>query len=589
MRLYDKLMEGIEAVDRALFVDVTADIQKEIKMENSKWQAVNAQRIKANSEASKDTAEVYNEVLKQWIAQIGSSRDRNASTSTMTGYSSSSNSSYLNDGDSSIREALDGAMPNGSLSSNLADAFPTRSFVRFPAAMPLLMMPYVLKAPEVSPTDLDVIRNAVFSVDIINQTVVDESNYITTIRGVPTVSVQDTFQKAVERLRELPAINSRVRLFVLPEYRIPPKSLNVQAEKYSGSSFEPIFLIVSEQAKPRTSGGFENAGAAIALVASIVTSFIYATDVNSFNANFVQQAIAGDESILNRVFLITLGVLGLQVMHDLGHYAMAALYKVKLSFPPIYLPSLQIGLFGSITRFADYPRNRKELFDVSIAGPVSGFLSSLACTFTGLQLTASASPAEAATFPELPIGFFKISFFINELVDWFLHIANIAGDANALIPIHPLLAVGLGGLLINAFNFMPIGRLDGGRVALSIAGRKSANGISFATLIAQGVGLLNASSPLALYWILAVVFLQRGADVPPMDDVSPIVTDEEDRTKGVVWWSRALALAFCVVLTAGILLPVPMDLSSNSLLPSVPDNSIIFSNPPIGTSPSNFI
>ena len=232
MRLYDKLMEGIEAVDRALFVDFTADIQKEIKMENSKWQAVNAQRIKANSEASKDTTEVYNEVLKQWIAQIGSSRDRNASTSTMTSYSSSSNSSYFNDGDLSVREALDGAMPNGSLSSNLADAFPTRSFIRFPAAMPLLMMPYVLKAPEVSPTDLDVIRNAVFSVDIINQTVVDESNYITTIRGVPTVSVQDTFQKAVERLRELPAINSRVRLFVLPEYRIPPKSLNVQAEKY---------------------------------------------------------------------------------------------------------------------------------------------------------------------------------------------------------------------------------------------------------------------------------------------------------------------------------------------------------------------
>jgi hypothetical protein len=74
-----------------------------------------------------------------------------------------------------------------------------------------------------------------------------------------------------------------------------------------------------------------------------------------------------------------------------------------------------------------------------------------------------------------------------------------------------------------------------------------------------------------------------------MDDVSPIATDEEDRTKGVVWWSRALALAFCVVLTAGILLPVPMDLSNNSLLPSVPDNSIIFSNPSIGTSPSNFI
>ena len=69
-------------------------------------------------------------------------------------------------------------------------------------------------------------------------------------------------------------------------------------------------------------------------------------------------------------------------------------------------------------------------------------------------------------------------------------------------------------MFVNAFNFMPIGRLDGGRVAMAVAGRQSAGGISFFTLISQALALLTTSSaisPLSFFWILTVVFLQRGA------------------------------------------------------------------------------
>jgi hypothetical protein len=140
-------------------------------------------------------------------------------------------------------------------------------------------------------------------------------------------------------------------------------------------------------------------------------------------------------------------------------------------------------------------------------------------------------------------------------------------------------------MLVNAFNFMPIGRLDGGRVAMSIVGRQSASGISFFTLLSQALTLLTAagaSSPLSFFWILTVVFLQRNAgtlptrmplllvlmrgyctaDIPPEDDVTPIASDADDADKSPLWAARLLSLAFCVALTAGVLLPVPIDLSS---------------------------
>jgi membrane-associated protease RseP (regulator of RpoE activity) len=264
----------------------------------------------------------------------------------------------------------------------------------------------------------------------------------------------------------------------------------------------------------------------------------------------------------------------------------------------------QSGLFGSVTNLLSFPKTRKALFDVAIAGPVAGFVASLACmlygtahplghhhtlhrcshftTFTchlrtspftpartGLSLTASATPEALATYPAIPAGFLSASFLLNQLVDSFLHVSDAAaaaaGGANPLgivpptqlIPLHPLVPVGMTGLLTNAYNFLPIGRLDGGRVATAVAGRQAAGGISQLALLSQAVAFFSNSSPTVLYWLLVVVFLQRGADLPPEDDVTPVATAEEDRAKGPLWLARAAALMLCTVLTAAAVTPVP--------------------------------
>jgi Zn-dependent protease len=246
---------------------------------------------------------------------------------------------------------------------------------------------------------------------------------------------------------------------------------------------------------------------------------------------------------------------------------------VKLS-PPYFLPSLQIGLFGSITNLLSYPKTRKALFDISIAGPTLGFLSSLALTLYGLTLTTAAAPDVLASFPVLPAGFFSSSLLLDQLIEASLHIKQTAEAAGAtlsptqLVPLHPLVPIGITGLLTNAYNFLPIGRLDGGRVAQAIAGRRTAANIAFFALLGLAASFLSNSSPIILFWSLIVVFLQRGAELPAEDDVTPVATDEEDGRKGPLWLARAAALGLCVVLTAGTIVPVPYDPSLGGGAPS---------------------
>ena len=57
--------------------------------------------------------------------------------------------------------------------------------------------------------------------------------------------------------------------------------------------------------------------------------------------------------------------------------------------------------------------------------------------------------------------------------------------------------------------------------------------------------------------MLLVVFLQRGADLPPEDDITPVATDRDDKNIGPLYVMRALALGLCATLTAATITPVP--------------------------------
>jgi len=530
--LYDAALAAVKASDANLFSEITSDIQKEVTLE-----ANQARRRVQDSDVGlgpalgpEETVRVYDsdQMLQQWMQNIS-----NGTRSTM--------------------------IVNG---SEIDPQGPR--IMRFPASLPLGMLPLLLRAPEVTALDVELLRTQVFTPDLLNNTVFDHSTYLATFRGnpAPGLTTEQVLAAVKKRTAEVPGLDDRVQILVLPDYqsRSPTPSL----EKYSGAKFDPVFTVVSKEVGPTKPHAFLAVATVMSTLTTLVTSFVYSTDLYSLNDDFLAKLTSGDGSVLSRSVSLAVAVLGLQLVHELGHFVAARVHGTKLSLP-IILPSLQIGISGSVMVFTNFLKNRKELFDVSIAGPLFGFLASLGCAGYGLLLTQTASAADIATFPAIPMGFFSSSLLLYQLTDAFLHISRLT-DPTALVPIHPLVGLGVTGLLANALNFMPVGSLDGGRVALAIAGRQAASAISTATLLLQGVSFLENTNILMLFWLIFVVIFQRTPDLPPEDDVSPVASDKDDETKGLAWGGRIAALAVCLLCTAGSLVPQPLQVTQQQAM-----------------------
>ncbi|NJN86730.1 MAG: site-2 protease family protein [Leptolyngbyaceae cyanobacterium SL_7_1] len=204
---------------------------------------------------------------------------------------------------------------------------------------------------------------------------------------------------------------------------------------------------------------------------------------------------------------IALGILSVLAVHEMGHRWLAHHYQVRLS-PPFLIPVLQIGSFGALTRFESLLPNRTALFDIAFAGPALGGLVSFVLLVIGLL----SSHNDAAI--ALPSLLFQSSILVGILARLFLAEAI----QQPIISVNPLVVVGWLGLVLTAVNLMPAGQLDGGRVVQAIYGRKLAGRTTVATLIV--VALAAIINPLALYWLLVILFLQRDLETPALNELS---------------------------------------------------------------------
>jgi len=115
---------------------------------------------------------------------------------------------------------------------------------------------------------------------------------------------------------------------------------------------------------------------------------------------------------------------------------------------------------------------------------------------------------------QLSSEFFQGSILVGTLA------RVVLGSAlhSSVVNVHPLVVIGWLGLVITALNLMPAGQLDGGRIVQAIYGRKTAGQTTLATLIV--LGLVSLANPLAMYWAVVILFLQRDLDRPSLNEIS---------------------------------------------------------------------
>jgi membrane-associated protease RseP (regulator of RpoE activity) len=263
---------------------------------------------------------------------------------------------------------------------------------------------------------------------------------------------------------------------------------------------KPVVIVLPSRNDPRPTSLSQKAFAGILLVATIATTLEAAGILLNFDL------FSQPERYLE-VLPIASGILAILVGHEIGHWLLARRHQVRLSWP-FFLPAVQIGSFGAITRFESVLPNRKALFDIALAGPAAGGIISLLMLIAGLLLSHQGS------LFQVPNQFFQGSILVGSLA------RVVLGSAlqSPLVNVHPLVIIGWLGLVITALNLMPAGQLDGGRIIQAIYGRKTAGRATLATLIL--LGIVSLANNLAMYWAIVILLLQRDLERPSLNEIS---------------------------------------------------------------------
>jgi len=338
------------------------------------------------------------------------------------------------------------------------------------------------------------------------------------LRGNLRGDAEDTIARLSERLLEKVGVSEtdpqqpRYRLFLV-----------------EGQDGKPVVIVLPSSRDPQPSTLFQKGIAVLLLLATIAASLESGGLMLGFDFFTTPNRFA-------EALPLAAGMLSVLAAHELGHWLLARRYQIRLSLP-FFIPTWQIGSFGAITRFESVLPNRSALFDIAIAGPAGGGILSLGMLITGLLLSHKGS------LFQVPTEFFQGSILVGTLTRVVLQ----ESLQQTIVDVHPLVILGWLGLVITALNLLPAGQLDGGRIVQAIYGRKIAGRTTIGSIIV--LGLASIVNPLALYWAIVVLFLQRELERPSQNELT-----EPDDTRAAL----GLLALFLMIVT---LLPLTPSLA----------------------------
>lgn len=218
-------------------------------------------------------------------------------------------------------------------------------------------------------------------------------------------------------------------------------------------------------------------------------------------------------------------VLAILLTHEMGHFLATLRYRIPASYPYFLpLPINPLGTMGAVIGMDGLRANRRQLFDIGIAGPLAGLLVAIPVMWLGIQQLDFTQPATGPFKLDVPFA-----------VRWWLDAAQpngyTPGQVIAQSQLNACFMAGWVGLFVTGLNMMPVSQLDGGHVTYTMFG-KSAHWIArvfmLFTVFGMVFGLVSR-----LLWLMVLLTLLIGTDHPK--------TSDDDVELG---WTRTM-LGFC--------------------------------------------
>ena len=254
-----------------------------------------------------------------------------------------------------------------------------------------------------------------------------------------------------------------------------------------------------------------------------------------------------------------LSLLAILLAHEFGHYIAARIHGEPVTLPYfIPLPVGPWGTMGAVIQMKAPFRNRRNLLDIGLAGPVAGMVVALPLLIYGLA-TSDLVPVHLPYRMEGNSVVYLLSKFlvfgkllpapasydgIPPLLYWLRFVATgrplpIGGMD---VQLSPVAWAAWAGLLVTALNLIPAGMLDGGHLMYVLLGKRMRKLFPYIVVILLLMGLVW---PGWWLWAFLIFFVGRLID-NPLDQITPLGPGR-----------RAIAVAG-IVLFFLVFMPVPL-------------------------------
>lgn len=308
-----------------------------------------------------------------------------------------------------------------------------------------------------------------------------------------------------------------------------------------GLNGKPFFALVPnpENQKSKKSAKSEKLTRPAVALGLLITTLFTTTVVGTYIGGAPWETVQDNPSLFLNGLPYSLALIFILGTHELGHYLTARRYKMKATLPYFIPIPFFLGTFGAFIQLRSPVPNRRALFDVGIAGPLSGLVVSIPLLIWGLTQSDVVEMPENASllnFEALDPAASLALMLLSKLA-----LGSQLSIENA-IHLHPVAVAGCIGLVVTALNLMPVGQLDGGHIVHAMYGQRVGAVIGqICRFLVLGLAIVHSE---LLVWAILLFFIPA-VDEPALNDVSEL----DDR--------RDLLGLASLVLLAAIVLPVP--------------------------------
>jgi Zn-dependent protease len=212
-------------------------------------------------------------------------------------------------------------------------------------------------------------------------------------------------------------------------------------------------------------------------------------------------------------------VLAILLTHEMGHFLQTVRYGIPATYPLcIPVPFTLIGTMGAVISMDGTRANRKQIFDIGIAGPLAGLIVAAPILYIGVRMLNL----------DAPPGPHDIQLYNPVIVRWMIEWMHPEWTPQAswvsVSQLNPFFMAGWVGMLITGLNMLPVSQLDGGHTIYALFGRDAYKIARAFTIVAIAYVVINLEQA-AIWTPMLVLVILLGIHHPPTADDSVELDD----------------------------------------------------------------